>query len=224
MRETQAHPGLTPAQPAQLGQTPSLLATPLLPVRNQFFTKQSKGLEKDLGERWWLGSTVIGQKYRGETCPPHSALPTHTVGIVRSPPAEKAAEPQTTVLDANSSFGVVSLLQKVSGWADRARRESKRGRQAGSWSPTATIWRCVLRPLGHTIPSPHHNTASSGKVPSVSRQFCLDDPFPYLKSKPQNQAPPAKQTSDTNRSTLFPSEPPGRRARPELPLAYAYSS
>lgn len=49
VRQTQAHPGLTPAQPAQLGQTPSLLATPLLPVRNCFFTKQFKGLKKDWG-------------------------------------------------------------------------------------------------------------------------------------------------------------------------------
>lgn len=88
--------------------------------------------------------------------------------------------PQTTVLDTNFPFGVVSLLQKVSGWVHRARRELKAGRQAGSWSPATTIWRYILTHRPHCNRYLWEGT------------LCLDDPFPYFKGKPQNQALPTK--------------------------------
>lgn len=78
------------------------------------------------------------------------------MGLARSPAAEKATEPQTTVLDTNSPFGVVSLLQKESGWAHRAGRALKAGGQAGSWGQ--------LPPFGGVC-SGIHTLASLQQVP-----------------------------------------------------------
>lgn len=78
------------------------------------------------------------------------------MGVARSPAAEKAAEPQSTVLDTNSPFGVVSLPQKESGWAHRAGKAVKAGGQAGSWGQ--------LPPFG-AVSSGHSTLASLEQEP-----------------------------------------------------------
>lgn len=88
------------------------------------------------------------------------------MGVARSPAAEKATEPQTTVLDTNSPFGVVSLLQKESGWAHRAGRTL---RQAGKLEAGANCHHLeVYAQAIHTLASLQQ--APLGRFPIAQRQ------------------------------------------------------
>lgn len=71
---------------------------------------------------------VTGTEVQGRSLATPPPGPGPCCGIDRSPPAEKVSGPQTAILAAKALFGMASLLQKVSGWANRTRGVLKTGR------------------------------------------------------------------------------------------------